>query len=175
MLKDSSSPVLFDWGLCNWYYGHKSRCSQTVVPGPAASASPGNLLEMQTLGPYPRPPGLETQGLRPHDLLTRFLGELTCADLGKNPVPGIQHLPVEFIPWFFSMSLSLKWSHSVVSDPLRPRGLYSPPGSSVHGILQARILEWEEVIHAKHLACFRDADPLPVKPAFHDLLGSTWS
>ena len=30
---------------------------------------------------------------------------------------------------------------SVVSDFLRPRGL-SPPGSSVHGILQARILEW---------------------------------
>ena len=29
-----------------------------------------------------------------------------------------------------------------VSDFLRLRGLYSPPGSSVHGILQARILEW---------------------------------
>ena len=25
---------------------------------------------------------------------------------------------------------------------LWPRGLYSPPGSSVHGISQARILEW---------------------------------
>ena len=25
---------------------------------------------------------------------------------------------------------------------LRPLGLYSPPGSSIHGILQARILEW---------------------------------
>ena len=30
----------------------------------------------------------------------------------------------------------------VVSDSLRPHGLCSPPGSSVHGILQARILEW---------------------------------
>ena len=29
---------------------------------------------------------------------------------------------------------------SVVSDSLQPRGL-QPPGSSVHGILQARILE----------------------------------
>ena len=29
--------------------------------------------------------------------------------------------------------------HSVTSDPLRPHGLYS---STVHGILQARILEW---------------------------------
>ena len=32
-------------------------------------------------------------------------------------------------------------SRSVVSDSLRPMGC-SPPGSSVHGILQARILEW---------------------------------
>ena len=31
---------------------------------------------------------------------------------------------------------------SVVSDSLRSHGLYSPPGSSVHGILQARILKW---------------------------------
>ena len=37
----------------------------------------------------------------------------------------------------------VKWSHSVVSDSLWPHRLYySPPGSSVHGILQAGILEW---------------------------------
>ena len=32
-------------------------------------------------------------------------------------------------------------SHSVVSASLQPHALYSPPGSSVHGILQARLLE----------------------------------
>ena len=32
-------------------------------------------------------------------------------------------------------------SFSVVSNSLQPHGLYSSPGSSVHGILQARILE----------------------------------
>ena len=31
---------------------------------------------------------------------------------------------------------------SVVSNSLRYQRLCSPPGSSVHGILQARILEW---------------------------------
>ena len=31
---------------------------------------------------------------------------------------------------------------SVVSDSLQPYGLCSPPGSSVHGSSQARILEW---------------------------------
>ena len=33
-------------------------------------------------------------------------------------------------------------NHSVVSDSLQSHELRSPPGSSVHGILQARILEW---------------------------------
>ena len=33
-------------------------------------------------------------------------------------------------------------SHSVVSNSLWPHGLYSPPSSFVHGIFQARILEW---------------------------------
>ena len=32
--------------------------------------------------------------------------------------------------------------HSVVSSSLQPHGLCSPAGSSVHGILWARILEW---------------------------------
>ena len=31
---------------------------------------------------------------------------------------------------------------SVMSDSVRRYELYSPPGSSVHGILQARTLEW---------------------------------
>ena len=33
-------------------------------------------------------------------------------------------------------------SHSVVPDSLPSHGLYSSPGSSVHGILRARTLEW---------------------------------
>ena len=37
---------------------------------------------------------------------------------------------------------SLNVSCSVVSDTLRPHGQYSPPDSSVHEVLQARILEW---------------------------------
>ena len=33
-------------------------------------------------------------------------------------------------------------SHLVMSDSVQPHELYSLPGSSVHGILQERILEW---------------------------------
>ena len=36
---------------------------------------------------------------------------------------------------------SVQFSRSVVSNSLQPMGC-SPPGSAVHGILQARILEW---------------------------------
>ena len=40
------------------------RATQSVVPGPAASVSPGNLLEMQIPGPRPRPAQSESLGLR---------------------------------------------------------------------------------------------------------------
>ena len=33
-------------------------------------------------------------------------------------------------------------SRLVMSDSLRGHGLFTPSGSSVHGVLQARILEW---------------------------------
>ena len=40
------------------------------------------------------------------------------------------------------MDMWVSESHSVLSSSLRPHGLYSPPDSSVPGILQARIYEW---------------------------------
>ena len=56
-----------------------------------------------------------------------------------------------------------------VSDSLRPHGLYLP-GSSVHGILQARILEWVAVASSRESSQPRDqmrvscrqADSLPL-------------
>ena len=45
--------------------------------------------------------------------------------------------------WFLDfLSVERSVSCSVMYDSLQPRELYSPPGSSVHGILQARILKW---------------------------------
>ena len=48
-------------------------------------------------------------------------------------------MPFISFPGLFA--LKRKWSHSVMSDSLRPMDC-SLPGSSVHGIFQARILEW---------------------------------
>ena len=43
--------------------------------------------------------------------------------------------------FFYNYFVSVRESCSVVSDFGDPMD-YSPPGSSVHGILQAKILEW---------------------------------
>ena len=48
-----------------------------------------------------------------------------------------------------------KWSLSVVSDSLRPVDC-SPPSSSVHGILQARILEWVAISFSRGSSQPRD-------------------
>ena len=58
--------------------------------------------------------------------------------------------------WFFEWAKDLMWSHSVVSDSLQPHGLCSPPGSSVHGIFQARILEWVAISFSRGSSQPRD-------------------
>ena len=73
--------------------------------------------------------------------------------------------PSLFFPWGFPGSSAgkksactagkWKWSHSVVSDSLRPVDC-SPPSSSVHGILQARILEWGAISFSRGSSRPRD-------------------
>ena len=49
----------------------------------------------------------------------------------------------------FSGKKERRWSHSVVSDSLWPHRLYptgcTPPGFSIHGIFQARVLDWAAI------------------------------
>ena len=49
-------------------------------------------------------------------------------------------------------------SCSVVSGSLRPHGLHelNPPGSSVHGILRTRILEWAAILFSRGSSPPRD-------------------
>ena len=53
-----------------------------------------------------------------------------------------------------------KWSHSVVSDSLWPMDC-SPPSSSIHGILQARILEWAAISFSRGSPAWQ-VDSLPL-------------
>ena len=62
-------------------------------------------------------------------------------DLGSSlPTPAATPLPG--LDRGRMMMFLLLFSLQVVSDSLRPHGQYSPPGSSVREISQARILEW---------------------------------
>ena len=61
---------------------------------------------------------------------------------------------------FFIIAIptGVKWSESqsVVSNSFRLHGLYSPPDSSVYGILQGRILEWIAIPFSKGSSWPRD-------------------
>ena len=55
--------------------------------------------------------------------------------------------------------LGLEWVHAValvVFDALPPSGLYSLPGSSVHEIIQAKVLEWVAMPSSKESSQPRD-------------------
>ena len=53
------------------------------------------------------------------------------------------------------LKVKWKWSHSVMSDSLWPMNC-SPPNFSVHGILQARILEWVAISFSRGSSWPRD-------------------
>ena len=62
-----------------------------------------------------------------------------------------QRQPRELISWFFPSScktLRVCSITQVVSDSLQPYD-YSPPGSSVHRILHARILDWVAMAYSR--------------------------
>ena len=84
---------------------------------------------------------------------------------GDLPEPGIKHVSLmspALAGGFFILVPSGKpqsesASCSVVSDSLWPHGPHgSRPGSSVHGILQARILEWVGIPFSRGFSQHRD-------------------
>ena len=51
--------------------------------------------------------------------------------------------------------IEVKWSHSVVSDSCDPMDC-SPTGSSVHGVFEARVLEWVAISFSRRSSQHRD-------------------
>ena len=70
-------------------------------------------------------------------------------------VPSSQKLYYSGFICLSDLRVKWKWSRSVVSDTLRPVDC-SPPSSSVHGILQARILEWVAISFSRGSSWSRD-------------------
>ena len=78
-------------------------------------------------------------------------GYLRCCLLGLSPknFHQIKHNSQLFTNW------ATKWNHSVASDSLDPMDC-RPPGSSIHGIFQATILEWTAIPSSKGSSPPRD-------------------
>ena len=92
--------------------------------------------------------------------------ELCCPAQHQTPRVKLS----EAVPWAFVDLTVLTWLvTSVESDSCNPTDC-SPPGSSVHGILQARILEWATMPSSRGSSQLRDqtqvsciADSLPAE------------
>ena len=56
-----------------------------------------------------------------------------------------------------------EWSRSVMPDSLRPHGLHGLPGSSVHGIFQARVLEWVAISMETNVPDFQPGEKISTK------------
>ena len=84
--------------------------------------------------PFPAPGDLSDPGIKPTSLA--LAGR--CF-MGESPGKLIEAIHIYGCWWF---------SHSVVSNSCAPVDC-SPPGSSAHGILQARILEWVAISFSK--------------------------
>ena len=62
---------------------------------------------------------------------------------------------INYLYW----NLKLPCEMCAAMDSLWTQGLYSPPGSSVHGILQARILEWVAISYSKGTFLTQGSNP----------------
>ena len=74
--------------------------------------------------------------------ITQWMGRSSLPKCGSTVLPKFKQV-LQALGFFLSSRKYTKErvSHSVVSDSFDPLDC-SPPGSSVHGILQARILQW---------------------------------
>ena len=66
---------------------------------------------------------------------------------------------------YITCSSACVLSRSVVSNSLRPHGLQPAPGSSVHGIFQARILAWVATSYSRGSSFPRDPTRVSCAPA----------
>ena len=87
-------------------------------------------------------------GIDKHYFLSK-LDQLSFPDIVLWGFNSIHFLLVKLLSLLLTYLESESISHSVMSDSLRPRGLYSPLCSSVHRIPQAGILEWVDIPFSK--------------------------
>ena len=123
--------------LCKCYL-----CSCSVTQSCPAPCDPSDYI----------PPGFCVHGI----FKARIL-ELVDISSPRGPsTPGDWTHCVLFISGGFFTLWAIKVSCTVMSNSLRSHGLCSPPGSSVHGILQVGVLEWVTTPFSRESSQHRD-------------------
>ena len=84
-----------------------------------------------------------------------------------HPLSGLSHQHLLSWGWWW-------FSRSVVPDSYSPMDC-SPPGSSVHGISQVRILEWLAISFSRGSSQPRNQNSCLLRKAFLSLLAILWS
>ena len=123
---------------CSSHAGQLDPCKLRWPPSLTSSPLP-------SLYPHPY---LTTQGSSHSRMLTPSLASIRALSRALLSLP----------PLFFFLFLSRVWFFCHSMD-------CSPPGSSVRGIFQARILEWVAI------SSFRDLPDSGIEPASHSLTG----
>ena len=87
------------------------------------------------------------------DCVSCFSQKSHCITLERSCVITRQSEHLASLWWLIisRLNVRLECMCSVMSNSLWPHGLYSLPGSSVHGIFQARILEWVAISYSGDL------------------------
>ena len=128
-------------GCVNFYASLPPAAPQSPIPQPRPSPTPPYLVPGHSWGSSRQPVHCRSF---PH--LLSILG------VGRHEPPAFPHCHLGFAPklYFFLLSalFSYKWSEVAQSCPT----LWDPmdsslPGSAVHGIFQARVLEWGAVAY----------------------------
>ena len=105
------------------------------------------------------------------------------ACFGAHPLLGLQTFRGLRKIWIPQKTCVSVLSHAVMSDSCDPVDC-SPPGFSVYGILQARILEWVAISSSREIfptqgsnsrLLHRQLDSLPLSHLGRDILGDTES
>ena len=103
----------------------------------------------------------------PEENIGKTLSDINHRRILYDPPPRVMEIKAKINKWdliklktFCTMeeTTEIKWSRSVVSDSLQPMDC-SPPGSSIHGVLQARILEWVAISLLQEIFLTQGSNP----------------
>ena len=128
--------------------------------------------EIQSFQVSPRSPSFKTSTIKiKHWLVFELESEaldhsaiLTVSLVNVEQIFSLKHSNLVYFIWVFLIAFPFKWSMEVEEEVLVAQSCptlcnpmdCSPPASSVHGILQAKILQWVAILFSRGSSQTRD-------------------